>query len=221
MVVIRSRQARGISRGVAIVIGIIALAGAGVAYNYYSKRPAGRALLPSEATPGEVTSAASPEETAGPTSTPTPGATLTLAELTTADIPASVTLLKPAQIRFKKGSYFVTKQGAPLFFLNQYLRDAKGGEEFQILDYDPGTRRVFLRAHDPEGRDVAVNTLDLHGSSTGVETVPASTVVAVQGVADGDALVTYNGERFAVPVDDTDLLQQAADRRAGSAGSGN
>jgi hypothetical protein len=160
-----------------------------------------------------------------PTSTPPapvmPEATSTLklADLTPADIPATVTLLKPEQIRFRKGGTFVAKGGAPLLFEKLYLRDAKPGEQFQILDYNPADRHIFLRAVDPYGKIIAINTLDLHGTGKDPESLPPNTTVSLQGVTDGNALVTYQGDRFVVPVDDTDLLSQAAIRRQSRGGN--
>jgi hypothetical protein len=208
-------------QGLAIGVGVIVLICAAAGVTYYAKRPKQLISLPSLvsalAHPAS-SSASAPEQPEN--ATPAEGPSLSLTELTPADMPPSVTLQKPAEIRFKKGSYFVAKAGAPLFFLTEYVRDAKEGEQFQILDYNPGTRHVYLRAQDPNGNPIAVNTLDLHGCSKDVVTVPASTTVTLQGISDGNALVAYNGDRFAVPVRDTDLLEQAAARRTQRSGGG-
>jgi len=155
-----------------------------------------------------------------PPPAPLPAAPLTssapanLADLTPADYPPSVTLLKQEEIRFKKGAIFTAKSGAPLFFEKEYLRDTKEGEQFQILDYNPAERRVFLRAQDTDGRAVALNTLDLHGTGSETVPVPANTVVAFQGISDGNVVVEYQGDKFVVPVFETDLLDQVAQRRS-------
>jgi hypothetical protein len=179
-----------------------------------------------------VTTQATPPA-AGQSTPPSPGAaplppaplevtttSADLAGLTPADYPPTVTLLKPEEIRFKKGAIFTMKSGAPLFFVQEYLRDSKEGEKFEILDYDPAVRRVFLRAQDENGKPVALNTLDLHGTPSEVEPVPADSVVAFQGIADGSLVVEYQGDRFEVPVYDTDFLDQVAQRRA-QRGGGN
>lgn len=144
----------------------------------------------------------------------TSSAPVNLADLTPADYPPTVTLLKPEEIRFKKGAIFVAKSGAPLFFVKEYLRDTKEGEQFQILDYDPADRRVFLRAQDTNGNPIALNTLDLHGTCTQTVSISANTIVALDGVSDGSLVVAYQGDKFEVPVFDTDLLDQVAQRRA-------
>jgi hypothetical protein len=208
--------------GAVIILGVVAFTLKRHMTN--AKPPSVAASLPSS--PSSVSApAASTETNSAPAEQPdtdssTSAPTLTLSELTRADWPSSITLLKPAQIRFKKGGNFISKAGTPLFFDTEYLRDAKEGEQFQILDYDPTSRRVFLRSKDPDGNTVALNTLDLHDSNPEVGTVPANTVVALQGVVDQDALVGYNGDRFLVPVCDTDLLSQAALRRAQNQAAG-
>jgi len=153
---------------------------------------------------------------AAPTPPPAPlapSAPANLSDIAPADYPPTVTLLKPEEIRFKRGAIFTAKSGAPLFFVKEYLRDATEGEQFQILDYNPAERRVFLRAQDTNGNIVALNTLDLHGTCTQTVPVPADTVVAFQGISDDSAVVAYQGDKFAVPVFDTDLLDQVAQRR--------
>lgn len=130
-----------------------------------------------------------------------------------AERPSSITLLKPGHIRFKKGGKFLVKSSAPLFYRQEYLGDAAPGQQLQILDYNPETRRVYLWWNNPNGNPIAVNTLDLHGACKDIETVPANTVVALKSIADGNALVEYNGDRFFVPVSDTNLRDQAAQWR--------
>lgn len=208
-------------QGLAIGAGVIVLICAAAGVTYFGKRPKPIISLPSFVSalaPHASSTAPGPGQPENATAAE--GPSLSLTELTPADMPPSVTLQKPAEIRYKKGALFVAKAGAPLFFHTEYVRDAKEGEQFQILDYNPGTRHVYLRAQDQDGNAIALNTLDLHGSSKEIETLPASTTVTLQGISDGNALVAYNGDSFAVPVRDTDLLEQAAARRAQRSGGG-
>lgn len=199
--------------GLAVAVVLIAVIGF---FGFQHFKPSKTATTPASAPPvAESTQAppgAAPTPPPAPLQVPTTSANL--ADLTPADYPPTVTLLKPEEIRFKKGAIFTVKSGAPLFFVKEYLRDSKEGEKFEILDYDPAVRRVFLRAQDPNGNPIALNTLDLHGTPSEVESVPANSVVAFQGIADGSVVVEYQGDRFAVPVYDTDLLDQVAQRRA-------
>jgi hypothetical protein len=123
---------------------------------------------------------------------------LALNELTKADWPDSVTLLNATQIPFKKGSHFVAKDTTPLFFYGQYWSDAKAGDEFEILDYDPEAERVYLSSTNSGG----------------------DTIVQLLKVAGGAAMVSYQGDRFDVPIDDTDLLDRAARQRAQNESAG-
>jgi len=159
-------------------------------------------------------SASAPKASLGAPQSILPSTTIALGDLTQADYPPSITLLKTELIPFKKGCHFIAKAGTPLFFMKDYIRDAKSAEPFEILDYNPIERRVFLRSKDSDGNTIALNALDLHGSSKEIVTVPPNTVVSMRGLVDGNALVAYNGDRFLVPVGDTDLLSQVTQRRA-------
>lgn len=193
-----------------VIVAIVLMAGIAAGHYYYTKQAKENPQASSS-----LTSPSAPQSSPGPAEPAAPEPSgLTVDELTAADLPASITLQKDEQLRFKKGNTFVAKSGTPLFFVDKYVRDAKPGEKFPILDYDPEKRKVFLGARDDSGSLVAFNTLDLHDSSTIGDTVPANTVVTLQGISNGDALVAHQGERFAVPVGDTDLLQQATQRRA-------
>ena len=205
-------------RELAIGAGVLAIVCIAAGIGIYVKKA--KPSLPSVSALLSTVTGTAPGAQQPGSSNPMQAPAIGLSDIAPADMPPSVTLQKPAEIRFKKGTYFIAKPGTPLFFLSEYVRDAKAGEQFQILDYNPGTRHVFLQAKDQNGNIIALNTLDLHGCSKDVVTLPASTTVALQGVSDGNALVAYNGDKFAVPVVDTDLLQQAAARKAQRDGSG-
>lgn len=202
--------------GLAVAAVVIAVIGYFAFQHFKSSKSGGGLTLPGVAlsSPSASNAGSTPPPAMLPTST------VDLSGLTPADYPPTVTLVKPEEIRFKKGAIFAMKAGSPLFFVKDYLRDSKEGEQFQILDYNPAERRVFLRAQDPTGNAIALNTLDLHGTCSEVEPVPANTVVAFQGISDGNLVVNYQGDRFAVPVYDTDFMDQVAQRRA-QRGSGN
>ncbi|MGA3169897.1 MAG: hypothetical protein ABSE62_02690 [Chthoniobacteraceae bacterium] len=151
---------------------------------------------------------------------PAPTAALTVEELTRADWPASVTLLISTQIPFKKGSHFVTKDITPLFFYSQYWSDAKPGDEFEILDYDPERERVYLSSTNSAGEAIALNALESFGYCRELSVIPANKEVQLLKVVGNTAFVSYLGDRFVVPIGDTDLLDRAAKIRARGGASG-
>lgn len=152
--------------------------------------------------PGTLAPSASPPP-------PPPPSSLTLAEMKAADWPPSIALRKSATFRFKKGAYVTIEKKAPLFFGAEYLRDGQAGTQLEVLEYNPEKLRVYCRSKDERGNTIAINILESHLKSEQGVTVPPGTVVGADRLVGSNVWVTYDGARKAIPVSDTDLLEQA------------
>lgn len=145
--------------------------------------------------------------------TPTPARRLTPSELTESDKPPTILLRKASPSFFKKGVVVTLKEDAPLFFEKQFLRTGKKGERFEVLDYRPETKRIYGRALMPDGKVIAVSFLEYRVGDDQATILPAGTGVRFEELVDDNALVSFEGFKFLVPISDTDLLDRATQQR--------
>jgi hypothetical protein len=223
-------MAQSSGRTGAIVVAALLVIGAGlVALHYKTKqRLANETIAIVQANAGNATPATgkTPAMAMPPTSgsgvpvlapppSPTPISVASLGTISPADMPKMVTLLKAETVVYRKGATFVTKADAPLFFSNQYVRNARKGEQYEILDYNPVERKVFLKAQAQNGQVIALNALDLHGTVAKSEPVPANSQIQCIGVSGESVEIAYQGDRILVPAGDTDFVQQVQKLRGG------
>jgi hypothetical protein len=148
-----------------------------------------------------------------PVATPPPARSMTLAELTNSDTPSSIVLRKAGPSYFKKGMLVTLKEDSPLFFGKEFLRTGKKGERFEILDYRPEKNRIYGRYLMPDGKVIAVNFLEYRVGSEQAVSLPTGTTVSLDKLSNSNALVSFEGFKFSVPVSDTDLLDRATRQR--------
>lgn len=65
-----------------------------------------------------------------------------------------------ANAQFARNDEVELNRDEPLIFNSSVYRQGRKGERFQVLDYRPASRRIFLLATDSQGKDFALNVPD-------------------------------------------------------------
>jgi len=202
----------------AIAVGILALAVTAISVN---KRTVNHVPEHPNATPALVAVTKRPEPQPQSTPVPPPVAQatperkklLSLAELTALDTPDEIMLQKNGPFFFKKGTMVTLIDETPLFFIKDFVRIGKKGEQLEVLDYRPEAKRIYCKSQASEGRVIAINFFDVHADRAQAQKIPAESLVHVEKVDGENVIVSLDGFAFILPIADTDLLARASKLR--------